>query len=78
MPTKSTSKIIAREPNWLGPAIPPGELLLEEYLKPLGVGSSKRPAAELGTVPDDLTRESCHSADIGLGEVIALEEEWLT
>ena len=38
MPMKSASKTITRDPNWLGPAIPPGELLLEEYLKPLGVG----------------------------------------
>jgi addiction module HigA family antidote len=38
MPTKSVSKTITRDPNWLGPAIAPGELLLEEYLKPLGVG----------------------------------------
>jgi len=38
MPAKSASKAITRNPNWLGPAIPPGELLLEEYLKPLGVG----------------------------------------
>ena len=38
MPTKSASKIITRDPNWLGPAIPPGEMLLEEFLKPLGLG----------------------------------------
>jgi addiction module HigA family antidote len=38
MPTKAASKTITRDPSWLGPAIPPGELLLEEYLKPLGVG----------------------------------------
>ena len=38
MPTRSASKIITRDPNWLGPAIPPGEILLEEYLKPRGVG----------------------------------------
>jgi antitoxin HigA-1 len=38
MPTKSASKTITRDPHWLGPAILPGELLLEEYLKPLGVG----------------------------------------
>lgn len=37
MPTKSASKTITRDPEWLGPAIPPGEML-EEYLKPLGVG----------------------------------------
>ena len=38
MPTKSVSKTITRDPNWLGPAIPPGEILLEEYLKPIGIG----------------------------------------
>src|SRR2546428_12199349 len=38
MRTKSASKTITRNPNWLGPAISPGEILLEEYLKPLGVG----------------------------------------
>jgi antitoxin HigA-1 len=38
MPMKSASKTITRDPHWLGPAISPGELLLEEYLKPLGVG----------------------------------------
>lgn len=38
MPTKSSSKTVTRDPNWLGPAIPPGEILLEEYLKPLGLG----------------------------------------
>lgn len=38
MPTRSASKTITRDPAWLGPAIPPGEILLEEYLKPLGIG----------------------------------------
>ena len=38
MPTKSASRTITRDPDWLGPAIPPGEILLEEYLKPLGIG----------------------------------------
>jgi addiction module HigA family antidote len=38
MPTKSASKIITRDPNWVGPAIRPGEMLLEEFLKPLGIG----------------------------------------
>jgi addiction module HigA family antidote len=38
MPTKSVSKIITRDPRWLGPAIPPGEMLLEEFLKPMGIG----------------------------------------
>jgi len=38
MRSKSALKTITRDPHWLGPAIPPGEILLEEYLKPLGVG----------------------------------------
>jgi addiction module HigA family antidote len=35
---KSASKIITRQPHWLGPAVAPGEILLQEYLKPLGLG----------------------------------------
>jgi len=38
MRTKSASKTITRDPSWLGPAIPPGEILLEEFLKPMGIG----------------------------------------
>src|SRR3954452_23765728 len=41
MPSKSASRIITRDPSWLGPAIPPGEILLEEFLKPLGVGQAE-------------------------------------
>lgn len=37
MPTKSASKTITRDPNWPGPAVPPGEMLLEEFLKPLAL-----------------------------------------
>jgi addiction module HigA family antidote len=33
-----TRRGASRDEHWLGPAIHPGELLLEEYLKPLGVG----------------------------------------
>lgn len=47
MPTKSTSRTITRDASWLGPAIHPGELLLEEYLKPLGVGQVEA-AKQLG------------------------------
>ena len=38
MPSKSRSKTITRDPNWLGPAIAPGEILLEEFLKPMALG----------------------------------------
>ena len=37
MPTKSSAKTITRDPVTLGPAIHPGEMLLEEFLKPLGL-----------------------------------------
>ncbi len=38
MPTKSVSKTITRDAEWLGPAVSPGEMLLEEFLKPSGLG----------------------------------------
>ena len=38
MRTRSASRTITRNSEWLGPAIPPGEMLLEEFLKPLGLG----------------------------------------
>ncbi len=37
---KSELKIITRDPNWLGPAIPPGEILAEEFLKPTNLRQS--------------------------------------
>ena len=37
MPTRSASKTITRDPSWLGPAVSPGEMLLEEFIKPLGL-----------------------------------------
>lgn len=47
MPPKSASKTITRDPGWRGPAIPPGEILLEEYLTPMGLGQVEA-AAKLG------------------------------
>ena len=38
MRTRAASRTITRDPDWLGPAIPPGEMLIEEFLKPLGLG----------------------------------------
>jgi addiction module HigA family antidote len=38
MPTKSAARTITRNASMLGPAIHPGEMLLEEFLKPLGLG----------------------------------------
>ena len=47
MPTKSASKTITRKPEWLGPAVHPGEMLLEEFLKPMGLGQTEA-ASRLG------------------------------
>ena len=47
MPSKSRSRTITRDPNWLGPAIAPGEILLEEFLKPRGLGQVEA-ARQLG------------------------------
>lgn len=38
---KSASRTITRRADWRGPAIPPGEMLLEEFLKPLGIGQAE-------------------------------------
>ncbi len=38
MRSKAPSRTITRDVNWLGPVIHPGARLLEEYLKPLGIG----------------------------------------
>ena len=37
MSMMSESKTITRDPDWSGPAVSPGEMLLEEFLKPLGL-----------------------------------------
>jgi len=44
---KSDARIIMRDPAWLGPTIHPGEMLLEEFLKPLGLTQSET-ARQLG------------------------------
>src|SRR5438046_4826010 len=38
MRTKPASKTITRDAGWIGPAIPPGEILLEEFLRPQRLG----------------------------------------
>lgn len=47
MPTGSESKTITRDPSWRGPTISPGEMLLEEFIKPLGLRQADA-AKELG------------------------------
>ena len=37
MSARSDSKVIVRDPSWAGPAVAPGEMLLREFLEPLGL-----------------------------------------
>ena len=69
MPLKLRSKTITRDPNWLGPAIAPGELLLEEFLKPLGLGqveAARRLAISLNRMNEIVLGKRGISADTAL------------
>ena len=69
MPTKSVSRIITRDPSWLGPAIPPGEILLEEFLKPLGVrqaDAARRLGVSLNRLNEIILGKRGISADTAL------------
>jgi addiction module HigA family antidote len=69
MPTKSASRIITRDPNWLGPAIPPGEILLEEFLKPLSIGqadAARRLGISLNRLNEIVLGKRAVSADTAL------------
>jgi addiction module HigA family antidote len=69
MPTRSASKTITRGPNWLGPAIPPGEILLEEYLKPMGIGqveAARRLGISLNRLNEIALGKRCITADTAL------------
>ena len=69
MPAKSGSKIITRDPGWLGPAIPPGEILLEEFLKPLGFGqvdAAKRLGVSLNRLNEIVLGKRGITADTAL------------
>jgi len=69
MPTKSASRIITRDPSWLGPAIPPGEILLEEFLKPVGIGqadAARRLGVSLNRLNEIILGKRGISADTAL------------
>lgn len=69
MPTKSASKTITRDPNWLGPSIPPGEVLLEEFLKPLGIrqaDAARRLGISLNRLNEIVLGKRSISADTAL------------
>ena len=69
MPTRSASKTITRDPRWLGPAIPPGEILLEEFLKPMGIGrvdAARRLAISLNRLSEIVLGKRGITADTAL------------
>ncbi|HEV7424804.1 MAG TPA: HigA family addiction module antitoxin [Thermoanaerobaculia bacterium] len=69
MLTKSASRIITRDPSWLGPAIAPGEILLEEFLKPLGLGqadAARRLGISLNRLNEIILAKRGISADTAL------------
>ena len=69
MRTKSASRTITRDPDWLGPAIPPGEMLLEEFLRPLGLGqveAARRLAISLNRLNEIVLGKRGISADTAL------------
>jgi len=66
---KSASKTITRDPNWLGPAISPGEILLEEFLKPLGIAqidAARRLGISLNRLNEIILEKRGVSADTAL------------
>jgi len=69
MRTRSASRTITRNPDWLGPAIPPGEMLLEEFLKPLGLGqveAARRLGISLNRLNEIVLAKRGISADTAL------------
>ena len=69
MRTRSASRTITRDPDWLGPAIPPGEMLLEEFLKPLGLGqleAARRLGVSLNRLNEIVLGKRGISADTAL------------
>ncbi|MBI2833963.1 MAG: HigA family addiction module antidote protein [Acidobacteria bacterium] len=69
MPTKSASKTIIRDPSWFGPAIPPGEILLEEFLKPMGmaqVDAARRLGISLNRLNEIVLGKRSITADTAL------------
>jgi len=69
MPSKSRSKTITRDPSWLGPAVPPGDILLEEFLKPMElaqVAAARQLEISLNRLNEIVLGERAITADTAL------------
>ena len=61
--------MITRDPNWPGPAISPGEILLEEFLNPQGIGqldAARRLGISLNRLNEIILGKRGVSADTAL------------
>ena len=69
MPSKSRSRTITRNPDWLGPSVAPGEILLEEFLKPLELGqveAARRLGISLNRLNEIILGKRAVTADTAL------------
>lgn len=69
MPTKSGAKTITRDTQWLGPAVHPGEVLLEEFLAPLSltqVDAARQLGLSLNRLNEIVLRKRGVTADTAL------------
>jgi addiction module HigA family antidote len=69
MPMKSSSRTITRDRGWLGPSISPGEILREEFLKPMGMGqveAARRLGVSLNRLNEIVLGKRGISADTAL------------
>ncbi len=69
MRSKSASKIITRDPSWMGPDISPGEILREEFLRPRGVAqaeAAKRLGISLNRLNEIVLAKRAITADTAL------------
>src|SRR5258708_12040302 len=69
MPTKCRSKDIGRNSKWPGAAISPGEMLLEEFLNPLGISqveAARRLGISLNRLNEIILEKCGISADTAL------------
>ena len=77
MRTKSASKTITRDLRSFGPAIPPGEMLLEEFLKPMGIGqvaAARRLAISLNRLNEIVLGQARHYRRHGVAPRALVED----
>ena len=67
MPAQSAAKAVTGDPAWLGPAVRPGEMLLEEFIEALGWTQVEAAARWYATLAGNLTRWFAIVGEVGAG-----------